>query len=108
MRRAISPSLGEHRAFFALVAATAFFWAGVLSVSPGLHERIHSDANRLDHSCAVTFVSSGQVNHSAPVPFARTRFQGDQFLIISVLDPQWVPSLFLEACIFEHAPPVPA
>ena len=92
------------RAFVAFVASAAFFWALTLSASPQLHERIHSDAKRVDHSCAVTFISSGKVNHascalliSAPVPT-------DEFKIPE-LTPLSVGPLFLIASVFEHAPP---
>jgi hypothetical protein len=93
------------RAFVAALASAAFLWALTLSVSPLWHERIHSDASRIDHSCAVTFVSSGNLNHSpvtllisAPVPV-------DEFEI-SELTPLWVGPIFLLASVFEHAPPV--
>src|SRR5713101_5533636 len=56
------------RAFVAVVTSAAFLWTLTLSVSPQLHERIHPDANRVDHSCAVTFVASGNYNHSPLAP----------------------------------------
>ena len=92
------------RAFIAILASAAFLWALTLSVSPQLHERIHSDANRTDHSCAVTFVACGNFNHapvsiliSAPISF-------DEFRVPE-LSPLWVQPLFLLASVFEHAPP---
>ena len=92
------------RAWIGLLASAAFLWALTLSVSPELHQRLHSDANRVDHSCAVTFISSGNVDHapsalliSAPVPT-------DKFKIPE-LTPLWVAPLFLLASVFEHAPP---
>ena len=91
------------RAFVVVVATTAFLWTLALSASPQLHERIHSDANRVDHACAVTFVASGNVDHapvaliiSAPVPLDER---------IPELTPLWVAPLFLIASVFEHAPP---
>jgi hypothetical protein len=93
------------RAFVAFIAAAAFLWALTLSVSPQLHELIHSDASRLGHSCIVTFISSGNFNHapvsiliSAPVPL-------DPFKAPE-LTPLWAGPVFLLASIFEHAPPV--
>jgi len=41
------------RAWIGLLASAAFLWALTLSASPALHQRLHSDANRVDHSCAV-------------------------------------------------------
>jgi hypothetical protein len=91
-----------------LVAAllTAVFFCVIgLAVAPQLHERIHSDANRIEHSCAVTFVASGSYEHAVgpdvvAAPIARIGV----VLIASALS-QWVPSPFLAASIFEHAPP---
>ena len=91
------------RAFVGALAAAAFLWTLALSASPQLHERIHSDANRADHSCAVTFVASGNVDHSpvtllisSPVPLDER---------IPELTPIWARPLFLLASVFEHAPP---
>jgi len=93
------------RAFVAVVASAAFLWTLVLSVSPQLHERIHRDANRVDHSCAVTFIASGKFNHSASPQLVSAPVVADQFCSIPALTPQWVESPFLSASIFEHAPP---
>jgi hypothetical protein len=91
------------RAFVAVVATAAFLWTLALGASPQLHERIHSDANRIDHACAVTFVANGNVDHvpvaliiSAPVPLGEN---------LPELTPLWVGPLFLIASVFEHAPP---
>jgi hypothetical protein len=95
------------RASVAVAASAAFFWTLVLSVSPQLHERVHPDSNRADHSCAVTFVASGNFNNtpvalliSAPVPT-------DEFRIPD-LTPLWGVPVFLLASVFEHAPPANA
>lgn len=97
----------KHRCAVGWVAVSlfaAFFWALVLAVSPALHERVHANANRVEHTCAVTFVSSGGLHHSPPVallsPLARIPISP-----IGALTPRWVASPFLEACVFEHAPP---
>ena len=93
------------RLVIAAFVGTAFLWTLVLSVAPQLHERIHRDANRPDHACAVTFVASGNYTHSpaaalviVPVPLA-------QISAIPALTPAWVESAFLLARVFEHAPP---
>jgi len=100
-----SRSANRGRAFIAAFVGAAFLWTLVLSVSPQLHERIHPDANRTDHSCAVTFVASGNYNHSPCPQVVSTAALVDQFSPIPALTPQWVESQFLLARVFEHAPP---
>ena len=92
------------RACVAVVASAAFLWALTLSASPQLHERVHKDANRVEHTCAVTFVASGSVDYSpivlligAPVPLGDFK--------VPELSPRWVWPVFLVASVFEHAPP---
>jgi hypothetical protein len=92
------------RAYVAVLASAAFLWTLVLSASPQLHERIHPDANRADHTCAATFVASGNYDHApvallirAPVPLGAYD--------IPALSPRWVQPIFLVASVFEHAPP---
>ena len=93
------------RAFVAILASAGFLWALTLSVSPELHERVHRDANRVDHSCAVTCIASGNVDHSASPQLVSAPVVADQFCSIPALTPQWVESAFLQAHVFEHAPP---
>ncbi|PYK63938.1 MAG: hypothetical protein DME50_16300 [Verrucomicrobia bacterium] len=63
------------RAIIAAFVSVGFFWALALSASPQLHQRVHKDANRAEHNCAVTMIASGSYDHatlsplvSAPVP----------------------------------------
>ncbi len=91
-------------AFVAALLGLAFAWTLLLSVSPRLHERIHRDANRIEHSCAVTFVASGTYEHSAPPPVI-PRTVAITFARVTDLNPTWVLSAFLGASVFEHAPP---
>ena len=93
------------RASIAIFACAVFLWTLALSVSPQLHERLHPDANRIDHSCSVTLVASGNFNHSACPQLVSVPDLVDQFSSIPALTPQWVESAFLLARIFEHAPP---
>jgi hypothetical protein len=51
-------------------------------------------------------VTSGSYNHSAHVPLVSVPIPAVQFSTIPALNPLWVPSPFLGASIFEHAPPV--
>jgi hypothetical protein len=76
-----------------------------LSVSPQLHQRFHPDANRADHSCAVTMIATGSYSHVSHPPLISQSVPTIQFLKLPALTPQWVESPFLGACIFEHAPP---
>jgi len=91
--------------FIAAVVSAAFLWTLALSVAPQLHEDLHSDANRAEHTCAVTLIASGSYDHSAQVPLIAVPVPTVQFSKIPALSPQWVPSPFLGASIFEHAPP---
>jgi hypothetical protein len=93
------------RAVVATFLCLAFLWTLALSASPQLHERVHRDANRGDHVCAVTMVASGNYDHSPTAPFVSVPNFVDQFSSIPALTPQWVEPVFLVASIFEHAPP---
>jgi hypothetical protein len=83
----------------------AFVWALALSVSPQLHQRVHPDASRAEHSCAVTAIASGTYEHAPHPPLVNAPLPAVQFFAIAPLTPQWVESLFLKAHIFANAPP---
>jgi hypothetical protein len=92
------------RASVAILASVAFLWTLALSASPQLHQRVHPDANQGEHTCAVTFVASGNYDHAptalliiAPVPLGE--------FDIPTLSPRWIQPIFLIAAVFEHAPP---
>jgi hypothetical protein len=93
------------RAVVATLLCLAFLWTLALSASPELHQRFHRDANRGDHVCAVTIVTSGNYDHSPSAPLVSVPALVDQFSPPSALTPQWVEPLFLVASVFEHAPP---
>jgi len=93
------------RAVVATFLCLAFLWTLALSASPILHERIHRDANRVDHSCAVTLISSGSYNYSPAAPIFGAFVLAEQFSSVPPSTPQWVESVFLLARVFEHAPP---
>jgi hypothetical protein len=93
------------RACVAVFVSAAFLWMLVLSASPQLHARIHADANRTDHVCAITLIASGSYEHAAQPPLVSADALVSQFSEIPALTPCWVQSPFLGACIFEHAPP---
>jgi hypothetical protein len=93
------------RACVAVFVSAAFLWMLVLSASPQLHARIHADANRTDHVCAITLIASGSYEQAAQPPLVSADALVSQFSEIPALTPCWVQSPFLGACIFEHAPP---
>jgi len=101
-------STNHGRAFVTTCVFAAFLWTLALSASPQLHQRVHKDANRVEHNCAVTMITSGNYNHSAHVPVVTAPAPPIQFSKIPALSPCWVQSPFLGACIFEHAPPTRA
>jgi hypothetical protein len=101
-------STNRGRAFVVSCVSLAFLWALALSASPQLHQRVHPDANRVEHNCAATMIASGSYNHAAHPPLVSAPIPAVQFSKIPALTPQWVESPFLGARIFEHAPPARA
>ena len=91
--------------FVAIFIFASFLWALALGASPQLHARVHPDANRAEHSCAVTMIASGNYEHATQVPLVSAPAPAIQFSKVLALTPQWVESPFLGASIFEHAPP---
>src|SRR6266516_4506534 len=98
-------SRNHGRAFVAVCVFAAFLCALALSASPQLHQRVHRDANRAEHNCAVTMIASGSYDHAAHAPLVSAPVSAVEFSKIPALIPRWVQSPFLGACIFEHAPP---
>jgi len=93
------------RAFIAIFVSAAFFWTLALSVCPQLHEFVHADANRVEHSCAATMIASGSYHYSAQVPPVSGPLPAIQLSKIPALIPQWVQSPFLAPCIYDYSPP---
>jgi hypothetical protein len=93
------------RSFAGIFFSVAFLWALTLSASPQLHNRLHADANRAEHSCAVTMIAAGNYDHVSSSPLVSAPTPILQFSSVSTLNPIWVASPFLSARIFEHAPP---
>jgi hypothetical protein len=98
-------SRNHGRAFVAVCVFAAFLWALALSASPQFHQRVHNDAGRVEHNCAVTMITSGSYDHAAHPPLVSAPVPALQFSKIRALTPCWVQSPFLGARIFEHAPP---
>jgi hypothetical protein len=80
----------------------------VLSASPHLHARVHSDANHVGHTCAVTIVTSGNCTHCPPTAVISAPVPAPEFSDIRVLNSFWVQPLVAVTHIFAHAPPVVA
>ncbi len=93
------------RAFVAIFVSTAFLWMLVLGVSPQLHSRVHSDANRVEHTCAVTLTTSGNYTHCPPALVIGVPVAFSEFSEIPVLNLVWVQPLLFGVHIFAHAPP---
>jgi hypothetical protein len=93
------------RACIAVFVFAAFLWMFVLGVSPQLHSRVHSDANRVEHTCAVTLTTSGNYTHSPPALVIGVPIAFSEFSEIPVLNPVWVQPPLFGAHIFAHAPP---
>ena len=104
----LARSINHERAFVAGLLSAAFLWALALSASPQLHQRVHKDANRVEHNCAATMIAAGSYNHAAHPPLVSAPVPAIHFSKIPALTPQWVESPFLGARIFEHAPPARA
>ena len=96
-----SESVGKF--FLALLLAIALLAAGLLSVSPALHERLHHDP-AATHSCVVTLFASGHCEAAGPLPvFAPP----DALPLLAVLP---LPAAPFFSCarffsLLEHAPP---
>jgi hypothetical protein len=103
--RTSAHSRNHGRAFVAVCVSAAFLCALALSASPQLHQRVHRDANRIEHTCAVTMIASGSYDHAVHAPLVSAPVAAVQFSKIPALIPRWVQSPFLGARIFEHAPP---
>src|SRR4026208_650784 len=101
-------STNHGRAFVATCAFAAFIWDLARGASPQLHQRVHKDANRVEHNCAATMIASGSYDHGADPPFVTAPVPDSQVSESPAWSACWVQTLFLGACIFEHAPPTRA
>jgi len=99
-------SQNSARALVAAVLFAAFSWTLLVSLSPRLHEFIHADANRSDHVCAITLITSSSYEHPGQPPLVSGPQFNVRFPASTALTSTWVKPLFLNAHIFAHAPPV--
>jgi hypothetical protein len=106
MSNAIARSKHRVRLSVATYVGAIFLWTLALSVSPQLHEQVHSDAKSVQHECAITLIAAGNYHYAAAAPLLDSPVPATQFSKIPALNSIWIQSLFLSASIFEHAPPV--
>lgn len=90
----------------AACALAAFLCTLALCALLQMHECIHTDAGGAHHQCAVTLIAAGNIELSSATPFFVAPSPGPQFSEVQTSNTRWVQSLFLGACIFEHAPPL--
>jgi hypothetical protein len=102
----LARSNNSGRALVAGSVFAAFFWTLALNGSPQLHHRVHADAKRVEHSCAVTLIASGSYEHAAHPPLVSAPQSETGFAETAVLNSVWVQPVFLCAHIFAHGPPV--
>jgi hypothetical protein len=100
-QRERSESLG--RFLLAALLAVALLAAGLLSVSPALHEHLHHDP-AATHSCAATLFASGHCEAAGPLPIFAAP---DALPLLAVLP---LPAAPFFSCarffsLLEHAPP---
>jgi hypothetical protein len=93
------------RVFPVSAVFSAFVFALAVSVSPHFHERIHADAGKSTHECAVTLIASGKYEQSDAPHVVCAPQAAIQFSNIPALNSVWVAAPFLDASILEHAPP---
>ena len=103
--RTFACSINRGRAFVAIFISTGFLYALALSASPQLHQRVHADANRIEHNCAATIIASGSYDHASHPPLVSADALIPQFSKIPALTSCWVQSLLFGSHIFAHAPP---
>ena len=101
----IRANLRTRRALASLGVITAFLFAVTLSAAAHTHERIHPDAAKANHECVVTILASGSNHQADAPPLVSAPLPAIRFPKIVALTPVFAASVFLGACIFEHAPP---
>jgi hypothetical protein len=97
---------GKFNGATTLAVIAAFLFANLLCATPQLHEKIHGQS--LNHECAVTLVATGKFELGAAPLLAPLSDSTAEFSRVITRPAVSVPSLFLNAAIFEHAPPAVA
>ena len=89
------------------VAALCVLVAGLMAVSPELHEHLHHDAGHADHVCLATMIASGGCESVMITPLL-TQTCVAWTDSVHMLHAQWVRPLFLDGGVLEHGPPAMA
>ena len=101
MKASESRGRGSNVSTFAILVA--FLFANLLSAAPQLHEKIHGPSQ--NHECAVTLVATGKLELGASPPLSPAPDSIVELARPITRPAGSVTSLFLNAAIFEHAPP---
>ena len=96
-------SRGKFNGATTLAVIAAFLFANLLCAAPQLHEKIHGPSQ--NHECAVTLVATGKFEVGTPPALAPAPDSIVEFARPITRPAVSVPPLFLDAAIFEHAPP---
>ena len=89
------------------VAVLCVLVAGLMAVSPELHEHLHHDAGHADHACLATMIASGGCENVTLTPLL-TQTCVAWTGTVTMLRAQWVRVLFLDGGVLEHGPPAMA
>jgi hypothetical protein len=95
------------RLAFFCAALAGFVIALVLACAPGLHERLHGDAEHeqhVPHECLATIIHSGGCDAAAHAPTLAAVI-ATLFEVTPLDSSRAAESLFLSFRILEHAPP---
>lgn len=84
---------------------SAFLLALALAPSPQVHARFHPDIGSPDHECAVTLIATGKCDQANVPPVIVAPQLAVVFEEIPSFASAPVTASFLDAHIFEHAPP---
>ena len=86
----------------------ACFCALALAGSPQLHEHMHHASTGAGHSCTITLCNAGKCLKAVTQPVKPLVIIAPVIVLTKhpVITSVWVRTLFLEACRFEHGPPV--
>lgn len=95
----------SHR-LIAASALAAYLCTLAFCALPEMHECIHTDAGTTHHQCAVTLIAAGNVELPSATSLLVAPALAPQFAEVQTSNTRWVQSLFLGACILEHAPPL--
>ena len=95
------------RSALAGAVAICVFMAGLMAVSPELHETLHHDAGHADHVCLATMIADGGCE-STVVALLLVAVCLAWTGTVVVMQGHWVRPLFLDGGVLEHGPPVRA